>query len=99
LPLPTAAERLETGLRHLRMMAESVGDDAAAREMRKHVAWYVRGLPRSARVREQANRTRSVEDMADLLRGYLGELEGAGPAAFAGVPPADPAAEDPVAAG
>jgi tRNA-dihydrouridine synthase B len=78
LPLPTAAERLETGVRHLHMLVESVGEDAAAREMRKHVAWYVRGLPNSARVREQVNRTRGVEEMVERLRQYLAELELAG---------------------
>jgi tRNA-dihydrouridine synthase B len=61
-----------------------VGPEAAAREMRKHVAWYIRGLPHSARVREQVNRTRSVEEMADLLRSYLLELERHGLEAFAG---------------
>ena len=81
LPPPTASERLAAGLRHLEMMAASVGPVAAAREMRKHVAWYVRGLPHSARVREQVNRTRSVEEMADLLRLYLLELERHGPEA------------------
>jgi tRNA-dihydrouridine synthase B len=74
LPLPTATERLEAGLRHLRMLVECSGPETATREMRKHVAWYVRGLPHCARVREQVNRTRSVEAMADLLRGYLAEL-------------------------
>jgi tRNA-dihydrouridine synthase B len=75
LPPPTAAERLEAGVRHLGMMVASVGEAAAAREMRKHVAWYVRGLPNSARVREQVNRTKSVEEMVELLRQYLLELE------------------------
>jgi tRNA-dihydrouridine synthase B len=79
LPMPTPSERLRAGLRHLRLMTASVGEGGAAREMRKHVAWYVRGLPNSARVREQVNHTRSAVDMEDLLRAYLGELE-AGPA-------------------
>jgi tRNA-dihydrouridine synthase B len=78
LPLPTAAQRLETGVRHLEMMVESVGPDAAAREMRKHVAWYVRGLPRSAQVREQVNRTHGVEEMVARLRQYLEELTRSG---------------------
>jgi tRNA-dihydrouridine synthase B len=87
LPPPTAGERLEAGLRHLAMMVASVGEASATREMRKHVAWYIRGLPNSARVREQVNRARTVEEMSELLRGYLEELEGlsladvAGPAA------------------
>lgn len=75
LPPPTARQRLEAGLRHLDMMVASVGADCAAREMRKHVAWYVKGLPHSARVREQVNRTRSVEEMAQLLESYLEELD------------------------
>jgi tRNA-dihydrouridine synthase B len=81
LPMPTPRERLEAGLRHLGMMVASVGPDSAAREMRKHVAWYVKGLPHSARVREQVNHTRSVDEMAQLLRAYLDELDRDGDAA------------------
>jgi len=90
LPGPSAADRLGMGLRHLDLMTASVGAESAAREMRKHVAWYVRGLPGSARVREQVNRTHSVAEMADLLRSYLELLERAGIEAFG-----DPAAEAP----
>ena len=82
LPLPTASERLEAGVRHLYLMIAAVGDASAAREMRKHVAWYVKGLPNSARVREQVNRTRSVGEMVELLRAYLVELELGGLEAF-----------------
>ena len=96
LPHPTAAERLETGIRHLAMMVEMVGAEAAAREMRKHVGWYVRGLPRSAEVREQVNRTRSVEEMVARLSRYLEELSQMGLAEEA-VPAA--AVEEPEAEG
>lgn len=75
LPLPTAAERLEAGIRHLEMMVQYVGECAAAREMRKHVAWYVKGLPRSHAVRERINKTGSVEEMNELLRDYLTDLK------------------------
>jgi len=97
LPLPSATERLEAGLRHLGMLVESVGPDCAAREMRKHVAWYVKGLPNSARVREQVNRTRGVEEMVELLSRYLGELERLGESGFEAAAPADGA--DPASAG
>jgi tRNA-dihydrouridine synthase B len=72
---PGPAERLEMGLRHLALLAQGSGPETAAREMRKHVAWYIKGLPGSARVREQVNRTRSVEEMSELLRSYLERLE------------------------
>jgi hypothetical protein len=63
--------------------------------MRKHVAWYVRGLPRSAQVREQVNRTRSAEEMLERLRAYLDELAHAGLAQAA----PDPGALEPDADG
>jgi tRNA-dihydrouridine synthase B len=95
---PTATERLEAGLRHLQMMVDDVGEASATREMRKHVAWYIKGLPRSARVRDQVNHTQSTAEMAGLLRGYLEELERDGLGGFAPEPEAAPA-EAPGAAG
>jgi len=91
IPPPTASERLEAGIRHLGMMVRSVGSECAAKEMRKHVAWYIKGLPNSARVREQVNRTATVEALAELLRAYLEELERHGLERFAAEPAALPA--------
>jgi tRNA-dihydrouridine synthase B len=90
---PTASERLAAGLRHLEMMVADFGETVATREMRKHVAWYIKGLPHSARVRDQVNHTHSTGELADLLRGYLEELEGAGLGGFAPEPAATPAEE------
>jgi tRNA-dihydrouridine synthase B len=87
LPPPSATERLEAGIRHIAMMVKSVGADCAAREMRKHVAWYVKGLPHSAAVREQVNKTRSVDEMSALLRTYLEELREHGASSDGAVPP------------
>ena len=83
LPPPTAAERLAAGIRHLDLMVRSVGPAASTREMRKHVAWYIKGLPHCARVREQVNRTQGVEEMVALLTAYLRELERSGLEGFA----------------
>ncbi len=90
LPPPTAQERLEAGVRHLGMLVETAGEHVAAREMRKHVAWYIKGLPHSARVREQVNRTRTPGEMVALMRGYLAELAAHGLEAFAPEPSAAP---------
>ena len=79
------------------MLVEAVGDESAAREMRKHVAWYVRGLPRSAQVREQVNRTRGVVEMVARLHEYLEELRRSGLAEASPAP--ESAAEEPDAEG
>jgi tRNA-dihydrouridine synthase B len=91
LPPPTAAERLVAGIRHLGMMVEEFGDAAAAREMRKHLAWYIKGLPHSARVREQVNHTTTTEALTAVLRGYLDTLECQGLSDLAPEPAETPA--------
>jgi tRNA-dihydrouridine synthase B len=88
LPLPSAAERLEAGIRHLALLVDDAGEVVAAKEMRKHVAWYIRGLPNSARVREQVNRTRSAAELTGLLTTYLATLAAQGLEAFAPEPEA-----------
>ncbi|MFN8586942.1 MAG: tRNA dihydrouridine synthase DusB [Candidatus Eisenbacteria bacterium] len=86
LPPPTAEERLQAGVRHLGMMVRTVGEEGAAREMRKHVAWYIKGLPNSHRIREQVNRTRTATAMMTLLESYLTELVAHGLDRFAPEP-------------
>ncbi len=86
LPPPTAQERLEAGIRHLHMLVEASGERVAAKEMRKHVAWYIKGLPHSARVREQVNHTRGAAEMVELMRTYLADLAANGLEAFAPEP-------------
>ena len=41
---PTYEERAALALRHLDMLIQLVGEQAAVLKMRKHAAWYVRGL-------------------------------------------------------
>jgi nifR3 family TIM-barrel protein len=96
LPPPTASDRLQAGLRHLGLMVADFGEGVAVREMRKHVAWYIKGLPHSARVRDEVNHARTTEALAELLRGYLEELERHGLADFA---PEPAPLEDAVATG
>jgi tRNA-dihydrouridine synthase len=68
------------------MLVRSAGERIAAKEMRKHVAWYIKGLPHSARVREQVNRTRSAAEMVELMHLYLDELAANGMESFAPEP-------------
>jgi tRNA-dihydrouridine synthase B len=75
----TPGERMEGCLRQLGLLAEVVGEPVAVREMRKHVAWYLKGLPRAAAVKESANRATTAAEIEDLLRSYSRRLEGGEP--------------------
>ena len=62
-------------LRHARMQADYVGEAQAAKELRKHVAWTMQGMPGCARLREAVNNTQSLEEMERVLNAYLIEEE------------------------
>ena len=69
-PPPTLAERVELALRHARMQSAYIGERVGVREMRKHVAWYMQGMPGCARLREKINGAQSLEEMERLLNDY-----------------------------
>lgn len=54
-------------LRHARMQIEFKGDYLGIREMRKHVAWYTKGLKGSAKLRDDINKVESYEELEKLL--------------------------------
>jgi len=75
VPAATPRERMEGCLRQLGLLSEGVGESVAVREMRKHVAWYLKGLPRAAVVKESANRATTAAEIEELLLSYLHRLE------------------------
>lgn len=71
LPEPTAEERIEKALRHAKMLVEYKGEYIGVREMRKHTAWYMKGLPGAAEMRGKLNAAADLAGMERLLREYL----------------------------
>ena len=43
----------------------------SVREMRKHMAWYMKGLPGAAELRGKLNYAENMAELEALLRGYL----------------------------
>ncbi len=68
---PGAHEKIAMALRHLKDAAAYSGDEPAASQMRKHLAWYIRGLRGAARVRDAIMAAPTVADLQDVLLGYL----------------------------
>lgn len=69
--LPPGPDRDEVRrmiLRHARMQLECKGGFCGIREMRKHVAWYTKGLKGAARLREKVNAVESLEELEELVK-------------------------------
>ncbi len=67
---PSLEERLKTALRHLDMALALYGEGKGVLEMRKHVAWYISGVPGAARLRERVNALGDAEAVRALLKEY-----------------------------
>jgi len=68
-PLP--GELRAVILEHLELMLDLEEEKRAILKMRKHLAWYVRGIPGAAEFREKASRVTTKREIETLLRDYL----------------------------
>lgn len=84
---PSAQERLATVARHLGLVVADRGEMMGVRMMRKHFAWYLKGLPNAAALRNRANQARSQGDLLAVLEeaGHAVEAAGAGQRVSGGV--------------
>jgi nifR3 family TIM-barrel protein len=64
---PTAAELHRVLLRHFDLYVAWGGEDRAVREMRKHLCWYLRGVPRASVLRGALGGLRSSDDVVRLV--------------------------------
>jgi nifR3 family TIM-barrel protein len=75
LPEPTPREKIEIAILHMDRLIALKGEDQAVREMRKHLAWYLKGLPRAARVKDLIMEETSRDRMVSILNDYVDSLE------------------------
>ena len=70
LTLPTQEERLSVMLRHLDMLVEYKGEYLGIREMRRHGAWYTKGMHDSSELRLKFNQAVCKEDFVAVLEEF-----------------------------
>ncbi len=75
-PTPPVAERFAVALRHAAMAASYEPDPrGAAIEFRKHLGWYVKGLPGSADLRRRLHAVESLGEVEGLFADYLAHVD------------------------
>jgi tRNA-dihydrouridine synthase B len=80
-PTPSTEDRFHVALDHARMVEAYEPDpEGAAVEFRKHLGWYVKGLPNSADLRRRLHAVTTFGDVEGIFADYLAttELEVAG---------------------
>ena len=72
---PHVDEVIEMIIRHAKLQIAFKGEYVGIREMRKHVAWYTTGYPKSAKLRNAVNEIASLEDLEALMMQYKSMIE------------------------
>ena len=54
-------------LKHLEMLVDYKGEYTAIREMRKHIAWYIKGFSNATEIRRNINQIEDLERLRDLI--------------------------------
>lgn len=71
LPEPTPEEKINMALKHLDSAIRHKGERVGIIEMKKHIAWYVKGLKNSASLRDRINKINHKSDLEKVLTEYL----------------------------
>jgi len=72
---PAPREKIDVCLLHLDRLIGLKNENVAVREMRKHAAWYLKGIRGNGKVRKQVNECETREQLATLLTAFVSEVE------------------------
>lgn len=60
-------EKLDIMIEHINLAVEEKGEGIAVKEMRKHLAYYVKGMQDASKLREQINKIGTKEELIKLI--------------------------------
>ncbi len=71
---PDYEEIIGMALYHLKKSVDYFGEKTAIPRMRKHLGWYIKGMPFSTELKGKVNQMTTQEETVDLLLDYLKRL-------------------------
>ncbi|WP_086351043.1 tRNA dihydrouridine synthase DusB [Candidatus Enterococcus clewellii] len=77
IPEPTPFDKIETAKVHLQRLVDLKGESVAAREFRQHASYYLKGIPRAAKVKVAINQADTQKEIVDLMDGFVGKVSSA----------------------
>lgn len=75
MPEPTVREKIDVCILHLDRLIALKNENIAVREMRKHAAWYLKGVRGNAKVRNAINECETRDHLVTLLNELVLEVE------------------------
>ncbi|MCR8846611.1 tRNA dihydrouridine synthase DusB [Paenibacillus sp. SC116] len=75
LPDPVPEEKVRIALLHMDRLIALKGEKVAVKEMRKHLAWYLKGLPGAARVKDAIMEESHRDEVERMLGEYVDQVK------------------------
>ncbi|MDX8363165.1 MULTISPECIES: tRNA dihydrouridine synthase DusB [Bacillaceae] len=72
---PGIREKIDVCILHLDRLIALKNENIAVKEMRKHAAWYLKGIKGNARVRNAINDCHNRADLVNLLTKFVDDVE------------------------
>ena len=72
---PDLKELFDTIYNHIDYQVEYDEEKQANLKLRKHIAWYLKGLNGSSKIRDEINKSESIEHTKEILNKYYNELK------------------------
>ena len=73
--VPSIKERYDVILEHLNLAVQRDTELVAIPKMRKHIAWYLKGLKNSSVAKDAINKETTYEGVVKILKQYFDTLE------------------------
>lgn len=67
-------EKLEVMKEHFDLLLKAKGEYTATREIRKHVAWYIKGLKNASAMRDRINIVQTKEEFEEIMIEYFNQI-------------------------
>ena len=63
----TSEEVKKMIMKHLELLVKDKGEYTAIREMRKHIAWYIKGFSNATEIRRKVNQIEELKELEEII--------------------------------
>ena len=72
---PSYKDKINMCFHHMDYLFKLKGEKVAVLEMRSHIAWYLKGMPRNQEIKNEIFKVKTREELEKILNNYLKEIE------------------------
>jgi len=69
--VPDGTQKVEAAIEHLKLLVEDKGEVRGVKEARKHIAWYIKGLPSASKLKTEVFKIGDFATIEKLLTDYI----------------------------